>query len=135
MRISDWSVKARIAGLSVAAMVALAVVIAVFIGGNVMLGIAQVRADRFDAITLAVRDLRIAALEMRRAEKDFLLRNETRYADAAKTATESASAVVAQLGKLDQEGTLRGQLGTLGSGLDAYGKALQQLVTERTRMA
>ncbi|MGE5516747.1 MAG: methyl-accepting chemotaxis protein [Bacteroidota bacterium] len=120
--------KYRIGIISLIAILSLISVVAVYTLANRSLADAQVRADRFDAIVRASSKLRIATLEMRRGEKDFQLRRQTRYADATRQATADALAQVGALAKLDEERALGDSLAALRSGLDAYGSALDRMV-------
>ena len=94
------SVRGRIVSLSALGMGAGAVVCCAFVWALWYLADADRLSDRYDEISAASRNLRITGLEMRRAEKDFLLRRDPAYiekvGDAARSAREIAESIAAK---------------------------------------
>ncbi|MGF6155605.1 methyl-accepting chemotaxis protein [Ensifer sp. KUDG1] len=81
----------------------------------------QVQVHR-DAERALLR-LEIQFLQNRRAEKDFLLRREDRYAAAHDETAAKAQATMAELGKLLDSSSTRSELQTISAGYDRYLKA------------
>ena len=127
---SNLSIKARVGGLTALSVLALVAVLAIFVTANQFLFHAQDNADRFKAIAETGRGLRIAALEMRRGEKDFLLRRQLSHVDQARQALARAGEQLGVLSSLDREGGLSGDLDTLRQGLARYGIALDQMAAD-----
>jgi len=70
------------------------------------------------------RDLRIIALEMRRAEKDFLLRKEPKYAEMALTTAGQAADLTKRMRAEPHADIFRADLDAIETGIEHYRRAL-----------
>ncbi|MBI2240762.1 MAG: HAMP domain-containing protein [Magnetospirillum gryphiswaldense] len=82
------------------------------------------RSEQFTQLKLLGKELRIATLEVRRSEKDFLLRLDTRYLDRNAEALLQANSLTEQLGKHPQAKPIAAEIERLAAGLKAYGQAM-----------
>jgi methyl-accepting chemotaxis protein len=89
------------------------------------------------AMSGATGKLSVALLESRRAEKDFLLRNDIKYAERHR---ELANDISAQTDKARQQlvasgnADLAGRMGQIGSGYATYAKHFSDVVADKQRL-
>ncbi|MBK5959390.1 methyl-accepting chemotaxis protein [Rhodoplanes elegans] len=126
----------KIAGLGVLGIVGLAVV-----GGLYLTGTAEQSRYRLDAATARTLDrdatrVLVDLLELRRAEKDFLLRKDARYADrhaaSSRKVADALATLQADAGKAD--GTLAADIAAVRAGFDVYATQFRTLAEARTRL-
>jgi methyl-accepting chemotaxis protein len=97
----------------------------------------QVRANAASATALLVAQIDAQLLDVRRAEKDFLLRSDEKYATRH---SEISRAVGADLGKLSaslppgEQGALRQKLDAIRAGFSAYERSVTELVATSRRL-
>eukprot|EP00906_Rhabdomonas_costata_P021511 RCo031226 len=132
LTIGNITVRNRIVFLAICAVASLFLIVAAFMVSGAKVNEVRLKGARYDDIILAVRDLRIAALEMRRGEKDFLLRQDAAYVAATRSAIGNAGQVLDRLAGLDQEGDLKGRIAALRQGLTGYSAAFDHLAANIT---
>lgn len=131
--ISSLSIKTRVVGLAGIAVVAVATVAAVFMLSNDSYEESQIEDSRFSSIAQATAALRIAALNMNRAQQDFLLQHDPGAAQAAKAAAGEALRLVQTLDERDREHVFGNSLSNVRAGVQAYDQALEKAVDIATR--
>lgn len=86
---------------------------------------ADQRVTTFNDLEILSKDLRIAGLEIRRTEKDFLLRNELSYADKNRKAQQDAAALNTTLKTNPAASAIASDADAVSTGLKAYDAAFQ----------
>lgn len=132
LTIGNISVRNRIVFLAICAVAALFLIVATFMVSGARVNGVRLMGARYDDIILAVRDLHISALEMRRGEKDFLLRQDVAYVAATRSAVGKAGQVLDRLAVLDEEGDLKGRIAEARRALTGYGTAFDRLAADFT---
>jgi len=84
------------------------------------------RQQQFTELKFLAKDLRIVSLEVRRSEKDFLLRQDVAYVERNTEALKQVNALAEQLGRHPQAADIGGSVSKLSSGLQAYGQAMDK---------
>lgn len=118
-----------LAGMGIALAVALC---GLFAWALVQMDKADQRVAAFTEMEILSKDLRIAGLEIRRAEKDFLLRSESSYADRNRKAQQDAAHLSTALKGHEMAAAIATDIDTVADGLAAYAKAFDVLVDNMT---
>ncbi len=126
------TVKARIGAMAVLAVAALVLICGVFIVSNAINRQAEERGDRFAAIDRTAQALRIAALEIERDGKAFLLRHSPEDAAAVRTAAKTVRDLFSRLAALDTEQRFRALQGTLVADVSTYEAAFDRVIAAET---
>jgi len=126
----------KIAAIGIVGVLGIILIGAIYWTGAASQARFQGSADRAAATAAANNSLYVALLEARRAEKDFLLRNDERYAQRQ---AEFAKAAAAKLGELKQQlsGELAGLLSKVEatqSGFDVYVKTFATLADAKRKL-
>jgi methyl-accepting chemotaxis protein len=88
------------------------------------LGEMDVKSNAYASISLTSKDLRGLSLEVRRNEKDFLLRRDPKYADQALKAAEQVIARAKILEDVTETAPVAEQIKSIKSGMAAYGEKM-----------
>jgi methyl-accepting chemotaxis protein len=128
------SVRLRVLGLA-----ALSVAVAVVLGGVYLLGdrassASLARRDAFEVIADKADALKVGTLEMRRREKDFLLRKDLSYAKAYQAEAEQVSAALADLQSLPSAAPIGQALTKLAQDLGETRKQFDRVVEMNTTL-
>ena len=118
-----------LAGMGIALAVALC---GLFAWALVQMDKADQRVAAFTEMEILSKDLRIAGLEIRRAEKDFLLRSELSYADRTRKAQQDAARLSNALKSHEMAAVITKDIDTVADGLAAYAKDFDVLVDNMT---
>jgi methyl-accepting chemotaxis protein len=117
------TVRARIYALAGLGVGFALLLVAVFFIGLERMDQGDVRAAGYEAAGERAMALRIAGLEIRRAEKDMLLRRDARYVDLNAQARRKATDTVDAMLLLTEIQPVRAELETVRDGLKRYGEA------------
>ena len=131
---SSVSVRLRVLGLA-----ALSVAVAVVLGGVYLLGDREssaslARRDAFEVIADKADALKVGTLEMRRREKDFLLRKDLSYAKAYQAEAEQVSAALGDLQSLPSAAPIGQALTKLAQDLGETRKQFDRVVEMNTTL-
>ena len=92
------------------------------------------RQRNFSEIERLSLEMEIGALQMRRREKDFLLRQETRYFDAYRDNAAQVGTLLDDLQALDAPADISAAVGRLRSALPRHSETFAEVVAEQTRL-
>lgn len=92
------------------------------------------RQRNFSEIERLSLEMEIGALQMRRREKDFLLRRETRYFDAYSDNAAQVGTLLDDLQALDTPADISAAVGRLRSALPRHSETFAEVVAEQTRL-
>lgn len=127
----------KIFGVGAIGVIGLLTVGAIYFYGTFSVAHHQKVADEAGGAGALPTKILIQLLEMRRAEKDFLLRNDDRYAKRHGTITQSIDvnlgALTQQL-KAGQQSGLVGKIDAVGSGFENYKKHFSALVDAKHKI-
>ncbi len=114
------TVRARIAALAALGVLAVAILAGIFYWATTTLKAARERADLFAAIGQASQELRIDSLEVRRNEKDFLLRKDMKYAALNQRWIDATAAKATELAGIAEAAPVRDKIAAIAQGMAAY---------------
>jgi methyl-accepting chemotaxis protein len=92
------------------------------------------RQQNFADIERLSLEMEVGVLQMRRREKDFLLRRETRYFDAYGENADQVAALLDRISALDTPADIDAAIGRLQADLPRHRDAFSAVVTEQTRL-
>jgi methyl-accepting chemotaxis protein len=122
------TIRARIIALAIGGAAGIALMSGLLFWTLAALDDIHTRDAVYGDILQVSRDLRIASLEIRRSEKDFLLRSEAKYADAARTWTVTAEARAKELAQVSEAAPIKGPIQAVIEGIIAYRQGLAAVV-------
>jgi methyl-accepting chemotaxis protein len=131
--LAKLTVKARIGAMAALAVVALALICGVFIVSNAITRHAEERGERFAALDRTAQALRIAALEIERDGKAFLLRHRPADAEAVRAAAKTVRANLTRLEDLDSEQRFHQFQAKLAASVAAYEQAFDRVIAAETQ--
>ncbi|MBR9970364.1 methyl-accepting chemotaxis protein [Magnetospirillum sulfuroxidans] len=111
-----------LAGMGIALAIALC---GLFAWALMQMDQADQQAAAFNDLEILSKDLRIAGLEIRRTEKDFLLRSDLSYAEKSHAAQQNAASLSNTLKANAASQAIGQDIDAVTSGLKAYGAAFQ----------
>ncbi|MBI4968350.1 MAG: HAMP domain-containing protein [Rhodospirillales bacterium] len=114
------SIGVRIGGLTGLGGLAILAVLGLSLWGNKALESADHLAKSFEALSDLNAQLSIAALELRRHEKDFLLRRAVQYAERNAKTLEAMTGQLAKLAGLEAAAPIRPRIDDITAGLGRY---------------
>ena len=124
-RLSDIRMTYKIGALGAAGILGLVLVGVIYLIGSELQSRYQRRSDDASAVGMRTKNLLIQLLELRRHEKDFLLRKDDKYAEshaqAAVAAVGTFDVLKQQLTAMDHD-QLTGEVKTVRAGFDDYSK-------------
>ncbi|MGE4526760.1 MAG: methyl-accepting chemotaxis protein [Rhodospirillaceae bacterium] len=129
---SFGSVKTRIGAMAALGIVGMLLVTAAFAVSNALTRNEAEQRSRYDAMAAASARMHVAALEVERRGKAFLLRRQIADADAAHAALARAHAALDEIGKLDADRKLDAQRTRLNAAMVRFGKAFDTVVAAET---
>ena len=135
LRFSDLGLRTQVGSIVVVACVGMAMVGGVYLDGKAQQESKLAEAEAAAGFEGHVQDLEIQLLQMRRAEKNFILRGETKYAKEHSDIRAKAEAGLADLAKDlagGQHQAIAPKVGQIGEGVGAYARAFDGLVAART---
>jgi len=118
------SLAARVSTLAVIGLSALFLLLLAQTWSEVIVSSEQEEAEAHNTLFGQSRDLRILALEMRRAEKDFLLRKEPKYAETALATAAQAADLAKLMTSEPHADAFRADLDAIDSGIARYRQSL-----------
>ncbi|WP_096702218.1 HAMP domain-containing methyl-accepting chemotaxis protein [Magnetospirillum sp. 15-1] len=117
---SQLSIRVRIASLAAAGIIMIGMVTGLMFWSMKRLDEVDAKTRAYDAVVLASKDMWGGSLEVRRHEKDFLIRRDVRYADQALTAAEQVVARAGRLEKIPEAAPVVDHIGAIRSGTATY---------------
>jgi methyl-accepting chemotaxis protein len=126
--LSDLPIAWRVGGLAGIAVVALLAVGAAYVAIDQRIEAGLVRQGTYRALLGHQATLEHSALLMRRAEKDFLLRRDLKYATAQVKARETAAKAVVQASAMSEAAPIADKLARLRDGIDQLGRQFDDVV-------
>ncbi len=127
----NLTIQARIAALGGVFALALAAIAATFFIGENATNSAIERQNNFADIERIAMEIEIGALQMRRREKDFLLRNDPDYLQRYIAEADRVSALIDDLGQLDAPAEVITAAASLSERLPQHRTTFEQVVNER----
>jgi methyl-accepting chemotaxis protein len=131
LRLSNVRMSFRIGALGAVGILGLILVGVIYFIGSESQSRYQTVSDAASAVGATTKNLLIQLLELRRHEKDFLLRKDDQYAkshaEAAKAAAGTFDLLKQKLAAMEQKELVSG-VETLRAGFDVYGKSFLALV-------
>ncbi|MFD1697639.1 methyl-accepting chemotaxis protein [Roseibium aestuarii] len=118
----------RIGALSLLAALAIALLMGVFFYTDRALQSAGLEQSGYAALDVRAAELRVAALEMRRREKDFLLRRDEKYVTDYMTAVAAAQETLSAMQALPASEDIRADVDVLSNGLSAVAAQFERVV-------
>jgi methyl-accepting chemotaxis protein len=128
------SLAARVATLAVLGLSALLLLLLIQTWSQSIIASEKSEEEAHNLLFGQSRDLRIIALEMRRAEKDFLLRKDPKYADAALTAATQATDLTKRMASAPHADIFRADLAAIEAGIERYRIALRTLADNLVKL-
>ncbi|CCG39840.1 methyl-accepting chemotaxis protein [Magnetospirillum molischianum] len=119
------SLAARVSTLAVMGLSALLLLLLTQTWSEEIVSTERNEAEAHNLLFSQSRDLRIIALEMRRAEKDFLLRKDPKYAEIALSTANQAVDLTKRMATEPHAEIFRSDLEAISTGLERYRIALQ----------
>ncbi|HEU0070359.1 MAG TPA: HAMP domain-containing methyl-accepting chemotaxis protein [Alphaproteobacteria bacterium] len=101
LKINDWKIAHRILLMVGMAMVGFGLVCLAYLTGDSVIGNADRRLKGYETLLLLNKDVEIDALNMRRNEKDFLLRKDMKYAASYEGHAKKLQSLFASISALD----------------------------------
>lgn len=127
----NLTIQARIAALGGVFALALAAIAATFFIGENATNSAIERQNNFADIERIAMDIEIGALQMRRREKDFLLRNDPDYLQRYVAEADRVAALIDDLGQMDAPAEVITAAASLSERLPQHRTTFEQVVNER----
>jgi methyl-accepting chemotaxis protein len=131
---SKMSVFARIGVLAGLSALTVAILIATFFYNRSATDAAIAEQQHFAEIERLALEMEIGALQMRRREKDFLLRRDASYLDRYLTEASHVSSLLEELSGLDTSAEVRAAGARLTNALPQHQAAFEHVVSEATRL-
>jgi methyl-accepting chemotaxis protein len=134
MRLARLTIRARIALLALLLVATVgALASAAFWTEQRVAGFGE-EADRYAAFDRHVAAMQIAALNARRNEKDFQIRNDARYVERYRTAVAEAQAALGRAAAASEDRGLRAAIQAAGEGLTRHAAAFAAFAETKTRL-
>ncbi len=137
LRFSDLRIGFQVASITAVAVAAFVVVATVQVTGNRERDVALVEAEADRALADEVVGLQTTLLQLRRAEKNFLMRLDQKSLDEHEAGRKAASASLARLGEMAKEGErarIAATLGDVATGIASYFGTFDKLVAAKKKL-
>jgi methyl-accepting chemotaxis protein len=132
--INKLSVFARIGVLAGLSTLTVAILIATFLYNRSATDAAIAEQEHFAEIERLALELEIGALQMRRREKDFLLRGDASYLDRYLNDAATVEGLLAELNSLEASETVESARARLAEAMPDHRAAFELVVEEATRL-
>ncbi|MCK6452940.1 MAG: HAMP domain-containing protein, partial [Alphaproteobacteria bacterium] len=126
--ISNLPIGFRIGALAALAALAVALIMAAYLLGDRRIAGGLDRQAAYAAMLDAQHEVESQALQMRRAEKDFLLRRDLKYAAGYAKARAAALGAIDNLAKREEAGPIASKLAALRDGIVRHGQQFDDVV-------
>lgn len=126
------SVRARVISLALSGLLLAFAVTGTFLWGYASLAALNKHAHAFTDLQSDNQRLQVAGLEIRRGEKDFLLRKDPVYAQKAQASVAAALQQLDIMSRVEEIADLRGDLDVIKTGLGKYLQTLEALLASMT---
>ena len=105
-----------------------------YVAGDHALSLAEKRQNAFAELQRMARDVEVGTLQMRRREKDFLLRMDAKYADAYRAEAEHVLRRLEAMSALDVAAGIRVEVDRLQGNLPAHVSQFNRVVSNYERL-
>ncbi len=124
---SQFSIRVRIASLAAMGIIMIGMVAGLMFWSMKRLDEMDGKTRAYAAVVLAAKDMWGGSLEVRRHEKDFLIRRDTRYADQSLKAAEQVVARAGQLEKLPEAAPVAEHIRSIRAGMAGYAEKMRSV--------
>ena len=129
--LQNRSISIRIYLLAATAIFGLLIVLSIFLVSNKSTTSSTLEAEHFAELRLLVQEMEKSSLQVRRREKDFLLRKDPKYADRYKNDMAAALSRLDQISKLNDDEEVRNAIDALKDILPNHQKQFERVVEEQ----
>ncbi|WP_085899985.1 methyl-accepting chemotaxis protein [Kiloniella majae] len=124
----------RISLIAVLAVASLVILGGTFFSGDQLVGRAFNDQENNEKLATLTKNIEIGVLQMRRREKDFLLRKDQKYADLYLKQGKEISTALTELASLPAAENLQTEISRLRNNLDQHSQQFEKVVTLLTAM-
>ncbi|PTW63295.1 methyl-accepting chemotaxis sensory transducer [Breoghania corrubedonensis] len=117
-RVSDIKIGTRVHALATLSVIAAIVLVAVYFAGDRLVAREVSRQLEFAHLAQLSQELRTGTLQMRRREKDFLLRKDMKYAEAYQDEVSAVRKTIGDIAALPVAVSIEAQLKALDAGIE-----------------
>ncbi len=125
--ISNIKVGTRVLALAALSVLAAVVLAAVYLHGDRLVARDVTRQAEFSRLAQLSQELKTGTLQMRRREKDFLLRKDMEYAARYEEEVEVVHGIIREIAALPAAGPIEARLKELGAGIDRLNAQFQSV--------